>query len=195
MRSNSKLIFLILYIMVKQSNGQGVSNQWVLGYDSINMVTTGKTTIDFSGGFPSISWSQRAMNFGSTNAVICDTLGNLLFYTNGVFIANAADDTMLNGDGLNPSNYTNLYSYEGLFLPQADLVLPYPGDAKKYYLIHQTIDYSFLTLNLYYSIIDMSLDGGLGAVISKNNILYTDSLIGFCITCLVGTMPLSKLQG
>ena len=42
------------------------------------------------------------MNFESTMAVMPDTLGNILFYTNGCHIANALGDTMPNGAGINP---------------------------------------------------------------------------------------------
>lgn len=40
--------------------------------------------------------------FSVTNASICDENGNLLFYTNGCFIANASHQIMQNGNGLNP---------------------------------------------------------------------------------------------
>ena len=168
-------------VSINNVHAQGVTTKWILGYDSTNMVTSGKTIIDFSSGQPVSSWNYLQMNFGSTNASICDKNGNMLFYTNGVFIANAIGDTMLNGSGLNPSYYTNLYSYEGLFVPQGDVIIPFPSDSNKYYLFHETIDYTFLVFNLYYSVIDMSLNGGLGAVISKNNIYYNnDSIINCC---------------
>ena len=49
------------------------------------------------------------MEFYATNAVMSDKSGNLLFYTNGVYIANVNNDTMLNGAGLNPGPFTNNY--------------------------------------------------------------------------------------
>ncbi len=105
-----------------------------------------------------------------TNGQICDDVGNPLFASNGIYISNALDDTMLNGGGLNPSAYTTSQSTYGLHIPQANLVLPMPGDSTKYYLIHSTSDdmnNTFATYYLYYSIIDMALDGGLGGVIQK----------------------------
>ncbi|MCW5931883.1 MAG: PD40 domain-containing protein, partial [Bacteroidetes bacterium] len=53
-----------------------------------------------------------------------------------------------------------------------------PDDTNKYVLFHQTGNYSSLPSSLssteiYYSVIDISLNGGLGEVISKNNIALT----------------------
>ena len=153
------------------SISQGINNLWLLGYDTIQNQSTPKVTIDFSGGSPSISSTNRPMEIFGTNALISNTNGNLLFYTNGVYLANANNDTMLNGQGLNPSAYTSNWA-SGLNIPQADLVIPFPGDTTKYYLIHETLDSAnIIPLYLYYSIIDMNLDGGLGGVVSKNNVL------------------------
>ena len=155
---------------------QGVDNLWLLGYDTIFQQVTGKMTIDFSGGFPSITSTTRPMSMYASNASISNSNGNLLFYTNGVYIANANNDTMLNGDGLNPSAYTTQES-DGLSIVQSDIVIPFPGDSMKYYLFHETIDtLGFIPLYLYYSIIDMTLDNGLGGVVSKNNILFSRTL-------------------
>ncbi|MBL0072630.1 MAG: hypothetical protein IPP34_12865 [Bacteroidetes bacterium] len=35
--------------------------------------------------------------------------GNILFYTNGIYISDATGDTMQNGSGPNPSVYTSWY--------------------------------------------------------------------------------------
>ena len=127
------------------------------------------------------------MNFSETNGVICDANGNLLFYTNGVYIANANDDSMQNGDGLNPSPFTTDHSFGGLTIPQANLVIPYPGDSTKYYLFHTTSDdrgSTYAAYFLYYSLIDMTLDNGLGAVVQKNVVVSNDTVIpGRLIGC------------
>ena len=149
-----------------------MDNIWLLGYDTLFQVQSPKITMDFSQGSPSISSTNRVMNMMSTNALICSQNGNLLFYTNGVFIANANNDTMVNGEDLNPSNYTSQWSYFGLNITQADIILPFPNDSNKYYLFHYTADsIGFIPTYLYYTVVDMSLDGGMGAVISKNNVL------------------------
>ncbi len=78
---------------------------------------------------------------------------------------------MLNGSGLNPSQYTS-QNQDGLNIMQSDIIIPFPDDSMKYYLFHVTLDSAtIIPVRLYYSVIDMTLDGGLGGVVSKNNVL------------------------
>ncbi len=127
------------------------------------------------------------MNIATTNGVISDANGDVLFYTNGIYVANANDQQMLNGSGLNPSQYTSNHTQHGLLIPQANLIIPFPDDTTKYYLFHTTSDDQFNTYAayfLYYSVIDMSLDSGLGAVVQKNSVLLNDTLVdGRLIGC------------
>lgn len=84
---------------------------------------------------------------------------------------------MLNGSGLNPGPYASLYP-EGLFISQGALIVPKPGISDIYYLLHMTIDNS-MDINaehLLLTTIDMSLDGGLGGVVSKNQPILDDEL-------------------
>jgi hypothetical protein len=125
------------------------------------------------------------MNFSETNGVICDKNGSLLFYSNGVYIANALNDTMQNGSGLNPCQFTTNHTEHGLTIPQANLILPVPGDSTKFYLFHETSDdygFTYSSFYLYYSIIDLTLDGGLGAVTQKNVVLLNETLVAGRIT-------------
>ncbi|MEO8588459.1 MAG: T9SS type A sorting domain-containing protein, partial [Flavobacteriales bacterium] len=101
----------------------------------------------------------------------------ILFSSNGAFVADATGDTMLNGAGLNPSDYTSNWP-EGLHLSQACLILPKPDSPGIYYLFHGTIDdqVAYTAQHLYLTTIDMSLAGGLGAVVTKNQSLINDTL-------------------
>ena len=140
--------------------------------------------MDFKSGTLDTSYVSRKMDFHETNGEICDKNGKLLFYSNGVWVGNTNNDTMLNGSGLNPSLLTSMYQ-DGLILPQGNLIIPFSNDTSKYYLFHLTLDnypYMHGALFLYYSIIDMSLDSGRGAVTQKNVILKNDSLIGGLLT-------------
>ncbi len=178
-----KIIFFFL-IFYGEISGQGLSNLWVMGY-SCCQPDFGGVDINFSNDSALLSITQRYMNINCTVGSISDNNGNLLFISNGIYISNALDDTMQNGSGLNPSSYTTSRNQWGLAIPQANLIIPFPGDSTKYYLFHETSDDQFgtyVTLYLYYSIIDMSLDGGLGSVIQKNTVLLNDSLVGGRIT-------------
>ncbi|MCX6290300.1 MAG: T9SS type A sorting domain-containing protein, partial [Bacteroidetes bacterium] len=136
--------------------------------------------MNFTGSNLNISYQTRIMNFNCTNGVICDANGNFLFSTNGIFVANSQNDTMVNGSGLNPGVYTTLRDSFGLAIPQANLILPFPNDSLKYYLFHETSDdygNTYCALYLYYSVIDMAQDSGRGGVINKNVVLLNDSLV------------------
>ncbi|MBK8416498.1 MAG: hypothetical protein IPL22_19510 [Bacteroidetes bacterium] len=91
-----------------------------------------------------------------------------------------------NGSGLNPSSYTSFYP-DGLPPPQMNIIIPDPGNSYLFYLFHCTVDDppgNLLTHSLYYSVIDMTANGGLGKVIIKNQALLNDTLnAGKLTTC------------
>ena len=179
-------IFLcILLGFIKFSEAQGYSNLFMSGYDCCSP-GSGGTNIDWISGTPIISYVPRNMNFSGASANITNERGELLFYTNGDYIANSLNDTMANGSGLCPGPFANSYRRMGFPIPQSVLILPKDqGNSSLYYLIHEAGDvnvplYSPTQLN--YSIIDMSLNNGLGAVVSKNNVLLNDTLSSGLIT-------------
>ena len=158
--------------------GQGIDNLWMMGYSSSAGIPFGGIEMDFSSGSMILSYQPRNMNFTTTSLTYCDSVGEVLFYTNGVYIANSQGDTMMNGSGLSPSYYTDQVGWNGLSIPQGALAIPRPGSASKYFLFHNTIDDSVAySYRMYYSEIDMSLDGGLGMVSNKNEVLVSDTLI------------------
>ncbi len=128
------------------------------------------------------------MNFRPTCASICNDSGDLLFYTNGVYVANALHDTMINGKNLSPSPFTTSWAPDGLPIFAGVLALPWPDSINKYILFQETLNYdsniNYRPKQILYSIIDMNLDSGLGGVIQKNTILITDTLeIGMLTAC------------
>lgn len=160
----------LLFVSVSITFGQAINNLWLAGYENPLGTPAGGLTINFINGMPDIYEENRLLNFTGTNGVMSDAAGNYLFASNGIFIENANHDTMVNGSGLNPSAWTNTRLYDGLTLTQGNLIIPVPNDNTKYYLFHLTIDDYGITnasFFLYYSIIDMSLQGGLGEVVQK----------------------------
>jgi hypothetical protein len=124
-----------------------------------------------------------ALNLSVSSANIADSSGQLLFYTNGCAIANAQHEIMENGDDINPGYVHEVqcaYGYTAGM--QSCLILPHPGNTDLYYLFHKHIIYvndpifDVITDVLYYSLIDISLNNGLGAVIEKNVPILTLSL-------------------
>ena len=80
---------------------------------------------------------------------------------------------MLNGSGLNPSTYTSNH-LDGLTLGQANVIIPLPNSDSIYYLFHHTIDSFGISKYLYLSVIDMSMNNGLGELAIKNQIVVSD---------------------
>ena len=91
-------------------------------------------------------------------ASISDNSGNLLFYTDGTSVYNNQHTVMPNGTGLlgNPSS------------TQSAIIVPRPGVNGQYFIF--TVS-GANSIGLNYSLVDMSLDGGLGdVVIAEKNI-------------------------
>ena len=176
-----RFIYFLLSLLFSQNvfgQNTGIDKKWLFGIGCCSGYFQ-SMELDFSSGNLSISVVPRQMNFDVTIGMISNGNNDILFYSNGIYVANALNDTMQNGSGLNPSAYTSSQATYGLHLPQANLVIPFPGDSTKYYLFHETLEVTIpaRTFYLYYSVIDMSLNTGLGALTQKNQVVINDSLV------------------
>ncbi|KXK46777.1 MAG: T9SS type A sorting domain-containing protein [Bacteroidetes bacterium] len=173
------ILLIVLHCSEKIfSQGNGITNNWILGYGSYWGGSFGHTKFDFINGTPQITSDSLEMDINRTSANISDAAGNLLFYTNGYYIADATNDTMQNGNNISPTGFYNL-APKGLTVPQACLILRKPGSSSIYYMFHNTVDNGPQYNRAYYlymSTIDMSLNNGLGAVTSKNVVMIQDTL-------------------
>lgn len=176
-----KLAYGIMFWLLcyQISNAQNRSNVWMLGYQPF----VKDCGIDFNSGIADTFSVWKDLEFFSTNASICDTLGNLLFYTNGIYISNTEHYSLSNSNSFNPGWATEYYNQSGLGLTQAALILPKPGNNDKYLVIHVSADIADSNnaqpLFLRYSIIDKSLDNGLGGIEAgkKGLIFFKDTLV------------------
>ncbi|MCX6272934.1 MAG: hypothetical protein NTU44_17320 [Bacteroidetes bacterium] len=110
---------------------------------------------------------------------ISDWKGDLLFYTNGRVVIDRTNNIMPNGQGLSIGQiYYDYYLYYPIY--QGIIILPEPESNSLYVIFHQKIEYingSGLTVTgLYYSLVDMTLNNGLGDVTEKNVPLIEDTL-------------------
>lgn len=108
------------------------------------------------------------IDFVGIAAVISDTSGRLLFYTNGFTIMDSTHQIMQNGDSLCVPQYT--YP-NGSSVIQGGLILPKPNSNHIYYMLHHPPQMS----NIYDGLrgflittIDMNGNNGRGRVLTKN---------------------------
>ena len=158
----------------------------MLGYQNIYK----EFGINFNNGNADTFSVERPMSFNWTNASICDINGNLLFYTNGIYVANKNHDTLFNSKDFNPGYLTDELGNTnlGLTITQGALILPFSESNSKQYIfsvsakkIYPPSGYDLQPLALKYSIVDMNLDGGLGGLTQKN------------ITCVDDTLTFGRL--
>ncbi len=107
------------------------------------------------------------------SASLCDLNGQLLFYTNGTTIWNESHDTMPNGKNVvGNGNFSSSSTAQGV------AIVPVQGMLHKNYLFSLGCwECGSQFGKLYYSIIDMSLDGGLGDVDTANRGILLDSML------------------
>lgn len=160
---------------------QGISNNWLFGYSN-----SGRSMVNFDSLPPTPYLKTRKMNFREAQATMSDRNGNLLFYTNGIWIANSTGDTLQNGTGLSVGSFYDQFVNDGIPAPQAVMFLPNPADSNLYAMFYQTytvdVNGYLQPPALFYCEIDMSLDNGLGAVTQKNIPLVQDTLIASELT-------------
>ena len=164
---------------------------WVMGRDRNQFIPGGDANVlDFNFDPVDIYYVSNNMNHFRLNASICDAAGNLLFYTNGVFIAGFNHEQIENGGGLNPGQYTSEFANDGLPIEQGAMFLPYPGRDSLFILLHAYREWSGLVspssynLRLYHSIIDQRLNNHIGRVVEKNIPLIVDTIEAGKITAV-----------
>lgn len=154
---------------------------WTLGGNNPILPQWAGTVIDFTLSPPDIYYEFKDMHMRQVNASICDNLGNLLFYTNGIYIANTLGEIMENGQGLNPGEEADMSDGYGYILDQGAMALPWPEHDSLFLLLHMDKQLtpnqnSFQSAHFYYTLINMNRNNGLGAVIEKNQAFITDFL-------------------
>jgi gliding motility-associated-like protein len=159
-------LFLILTFTLQKSVvfAQLQNNNWIFGYGA---------RVNFSGPIP-VGSSNAAINSNESTASVSDpSSGQLLFYTDGRKVWNANNQVMPNGANLLGGFYNSC--------TQGALIVPFPEDNQRYYLFTleelEALSSSPVVDNgLRYSVVDMTLNGGLGdvQVATMNTPLATD---------------------
>jgi len=121
-----------------------------------------KCGIDFRSGDAVAQTDQNVMTAFKASAIICDSLGNLLFFTNGNKVWDRNVTLMPNATGLAGD----------LGATQPAIIVPNPGNSAQYYIftvdiLKFTDSLTYTTKGLSCTIIDMNERGGLGDAISS----------------------------
>lgn len=150
------LALMLMYTPALQA--QKENNIWCFGYGG---------SLNFNGPAP-VQGTSRS-NSGEGAASVCDRAGNLLFYIGRDTVWNRNHQYMPNGTGMLGNYYGS--SHRGVGIVQS------PADTTKYYLFLTDALELISSHNVYYSLIDMNLDGGLGDVTpgQKNMLLDTNT--------------------
>jgi len=125
--------------------------------------------LDFNSGAP-VAVSGVMMSTQEGNSSIADTNGSLLFYTDGVSVWNRNHTIMPHGEMLWGGNSSS----------QSALIVQKPGSATLYYIF--TTAEALGASGFCYSVVDMSSNGGLGDVTTKNVQLFTPCAEKVCAT-------------
>ena len=150
MLSKNTCIVLLLFLPLL-AIGQGETSNWYFGE---------RAGLQFQNDGSVSSLSDGQINTFEGCASISDSFGNLLFYTDGITVYGKNHQIMSNGNGLygDPSS------------TQSAIIVPKPQDPDKLYIF--TVDTSSFegdpNRGLNYSLVDMSLNNGNGAVVQKN---------------------------
>jgi hypothetical protein len=145
----SVLVFMLSWSFTL--NAQKQVNHWYFGINA---------GLDFTTGTPSVV-TNGVLNTTEGCASIADSLGNLLFYTDGVSVWNNTHTLMPNGTALNGDVSTT----------QSALIVRKPGSHNFYFIFTLPAEG---TGNFCYSIVDMTMDSGKGDVAVKNTVLKSN---------------------
>lgn len=181
------LVFIGSATVFPQTNNDGKRDyQWISGYVFNNFSNC--RVLDFNSKPMATYGHPNSINLGRTSTNICDTNGQMLFYTNGLKVCDKAGTLMPNGDSLSPGLYANAYNMGqmlGLNLLQGAIILPMPYNQSKYIVFHESrSDTTCHVTKLLYSIVDMSLNNGLGDVERKNIVLINDTIVDEGLTAV-----------
>lgn len=182
--SKLSLIILLLFCYLIAHAQYKYDYRWQFGHHSFSGDNRfGGTYFDFRERPAVIHPQNIEMNFVSSALSMCDKDGNLIFASNGCWIANADQMLMTNGDSINTGIIRSSWC-EGTFeaMPTGNDIIGLPifGDSTLYYIVHGNIDIirgetNFIVrLPLYLSTVQVNGDSSY--VISKNVPIQTDTL-------------------
>jgi gliding motility-associated-like protein len=151
----------VFFLLTVSLYAQGEAKIWYFGYNA---------GLDFNSGVP-VALTNGQLHTDEGCATLSDASGQLLFYTDGITVYDRNHQIMPNGTGLkgHPSS------------SQSATIVPKPGSTNLFYIFTTTNEHD--PDGFRYSVIDLSLNGGFGAITSEKNVLiYTPCVESVGIT-------------
>jgi len=171
-------LILILFNAV-DSLAQNEENVWAFGQSF---------GIDFNNGSPTMI--QTAIDGREGTASVCNPAGQLLFYTEGSKVWNRNHNLMFNGNHLTaiPGIITGSDTMTATrSSSQGAVIIPMIDSPSKYYIFSLTsFEFGPMRGRLYYSVVDITLDGGLGGVEAGRKAIFLDSGFNEKMIAIVG---------
>lgn len=160
MKKKSAFISLCLLLIPLIAGAQSEGNVWMADGMPYGGFGGSNYGLRFNAGMPEVFYydtSATALSGIQASQAVCDASGNPLFYTGGTSckVYDRNGNVMPNGSGLQYPTIGTTYSL-------APLIARHPGNVDKYFVIYQKNG------AVYYSIVDMGINNGLGDVTSKN---------------------------
>jgi gliding motility-associated-like protein len=156
----SFIIFLLVISISSVIAQNKANNVWFFGsFIGLNFNTS-----------PPTFFTNMAFDVFEGCATRCSsTTGQILFYTDGKKVYNKNNNIMPN------SIITNLVG--DVSSSQSSVIVPYPGDTNKYYIFNAppTAEGQCPSWRMCYTIVDMTLNAGLGDIININTPLFDTS--------------------
>ena len=159
----SNFVIIILFVLNQIAVAQKQDRIWLFP-DSAG--------IDFTDSLNPVAINCNLTIPAFNSASISNNQGNLLFYTGGIDLTytpmrifDRNGNIMMNADSMKG------YPWVG----QGNMIIPSPSDTNKYFVFMIDRDGALGDL-LYYSILDISLNNGLGQVLIRDSLLLPDHI-------------------
>ena len=156
------LLLSVFSLLTLAISAQKEANYWYFGKNA---------GIEFKGGKPE-ALENGALSTNEGCTVISDASGKLLFYSDGTTVWNANHDKMPNGVQLKGSSSST----------SSGVAIPKPNNPGIYYLF--TVAKEAQQDGLCYSVVDMSMENGLGDVLPTAKNIQLDTLVTEKITAV-----------
>ena len=175
-------ILSILMLISTLTFAQKQDNAWFFGYvyTQDNPDTTLRLILDFEDSLK-IIYDEGIMRIGKASAMICDSSGKLLLFSNGCYIANGNENEVQGSKGLNTGQIYNIFCTDGdgYNVENSMIVLPDPGNPSKYHFFHipgVQLGQFYCHKNILHTVVDISANNGQGTTLFKNQVVVNDTM-------------------